>query len=145
MNRALFHMLIFLFVGNGLFTGMLYGQCTSNEVQLRIIRVGWSSKAWDTATNDTTIVKVKEGMHFGAKNSPSYFTLLEIIDASTINIRFSDELVVVGEPINYPSKHNPIIIFGNGKCFRLRLYDAGSDFCIEIIRTKEKTDLQSYN
>ncbi len=116
-------------------SGQLPAQNTNDNysVQLRIISISWSSKEWQNSVRDTTYIEVNRGENFGARNAPHYFNLLEIIDQSTLLIQFSDELVVVGEPIAAPSKRNPITIASGEKtCFRTRLYDAGTDYCIDF-------------
>jgi hypothetical protein len=101
------------------------------SVQLRIISIGWPSKEWQNPLTDTTYIEVNMGENFGARNAPHYFKLLDIIDQNTLLVQFSDELVVVGEPIAAPSKRNPITIASDEEiCFRTRLYDGGTDYCI---------------
>ncbi len=106
---------------------------SGSRVRLRIVQIGWSTKAWEAAFTDTTILEVEPGGEFGSKNAPLYFKLLEILDDHSVKIQFTDNLVVVGEPIAYPSKKNPIIISEGVNCFRIRHYDAGSDYCIDIL------------
>jgi hypothetical protein len=109
-------------------------------VGIRIIEIGWSGKTWDKINADTSVIFVKEGSEFGGKDSPYYFRLLEITDSNSIKVSFTDDLVIAGEPVNYPSTQNPVTISGEKKCFRMRLFDAGSDFCIEIIKTNNSVD-----
>lgn len=104
----------------------------NNAIQLRIISISWSGKEWQHTKTDTTCIEVNIGESFGASNGPHYFQLLDIIDSRTIKIKFSDELVVVGEPVEYPSKQNPIIISGEKVCFRTRLHNSGTDYCMNI-------------
>ncbi|MBN2612370.1 MAG: hypothetical protein JXB00_12495 [Bacteroidales bacterium] len=105
----------------------------NESVRLRIISISWSSKEWQDRIVDTTYIEVMEGENFGGKNSPHYFRLLEVTGNQTIKISFSDDIVVAGEAIAYPSKQNPIVITGEITCFRTRLYDAGTDFCINVM------------
>ncbi|MFX1252142.1 MAG: hypothetical protein ACFFCZ_11100 [Promethearchaeota archaeon] len=80
------------------------------------------------------IVVVKTGEKFGPimfEKKP--FRLLKIIDSNSIEVEFIQELVVVGEPIAYPSQQNPKIISLEKVGFRTRLYDAGTDIWIEIL------------
>ena len=118
-----------------IFSGGLFAQNTNENysAQLRIIRIGWSSKEWQNPERDTTYIEVNRGENFGARNAPHYFTLLNIIDRDSIQIKFTDDLVVVGEPVSMPSKKNPIVIkSGEKTCFRTRLYDGGTDYCIDF-------------
>ncbi len=108
------------------------------SVQFKIVEIGWSSKAGDIATTDTTELEVKINGLFGGKGSPYFFKLIEIIDSVSVKIQFTDDLVVVGEPVAYPSKQNPIIISGEKNCFRTRYLDGGSDFCIDILEIKNQ-------
>ncbi len=109
---------------------------TKNTIKLQIIEVGWSSKPWEKTSPDTSLIIVKEGMAFGGKDTPYYFRLLEIIDTNSIKVLFSNDLVIVGEPINFPSSQNPVVIYDEKQCFRLRHFDAGSDYCIEILKNQ---------
>lgn len=106
---------------------------TLQTVKLRIISIDWSGKKWDCGLPDTTLVEIQAGQNFGSKDDPLYFKLIEIIDEKTIKLEFKDDLVVAGEPVAYPSKQNPIIISGTTNCFRTRMYDGGTDYCIDIL------------
>lgn len=106
---------------------------TLQTVRLRIISINWSGKTWDCGLPDTTLIEIQTGQNFGSKDDPLYFKLIEIIDKKTIKLEFKDDLVVAGEPVAYPSKQNPIIISGNTNCFRTRMYDGGTDYCIDIL------------
>ena len=101
------------------------------SVQLSIISISWSGKEWKNPVSDTTYIEVNLGENFGAGNAPHYFKLVDIPDSNTIRVEFTDDLVVAGEPIAVPSKKNPVnILSGESTCFRTRLYDGGTDYCI---------------
>jgi hypothetical protein len=112
----------------------------SQSVRLRIISIAWSGKAWDHSITDTTILEIIIGEEFGSKNAPPYFKLIDIIDEQSVKIQFTDDLVVVGEPVAYTSKQNPIIITGSTNCFRTRLFDTGTDYCIDILEIKNQIE-----
>jgi hypothetical protein len=135
----------FVFLLTGLINILpVYSQIHSgiemNTVTIRIIEIGWPGKSGNKINMDTTYLVVGEGEEFGSKDSPYYFRLAEIIDSNIIKIGFTDNLVLVGEPVNYPSLRNPVIISDGKQCFRTRLFDAGTDFCIEVLRVNKNTD-----
>lgn len=122
----------------------LYG-CTNNQtsktVKLNLKINEWSSKVGAKPEHKikNSIVEIKEGKDFGpndfiAAPESKPFKLLEIVDENNVKMQFDNSLVVVGEPIGYPSKQNPIIISLEETCFRTRSYDAGTDICLKIIK-----------
>jgi hypothetical protein len=112
----------------------------SQSVKLRIISITWSGKAWDHSITDTTFLEINIGEEFGSKNAPPFFKLIDIIDDQSVKIQFTNDLVVVGEPVAYTSKQNPIIITGSTNCFRTRLFDAGTDYCIDILEINNQIE-----
>ena len=105
-------------------------------VQLRIIEIGCSARSRGEISSDTSIVLVREGFEFGYTGAPYYFRLLEITDSNSIKVLFTDDLVIVGEPVNHPSERNPVTISDEEQCFRLRHPETGYDYCVEILNTR---------
>ncbi len=106
--------------------------------KLRVMSIDWSERSWNPVVIDTIIIQISEGESFGGKNGPKYFKLLQIVDDQTIEILFSDKLVVAGEPTTSPSKQNPILISGSKNCFRTRLDVSGTDYCIDVLEVRTK-------
>ncbi len=106
-------------------------------VKLRVVRISWSGNSWNYSATDTLIIEISAGEEFGGRGDPKYFRLIRIINTETIEIQFSDNLVVAGEPLAYPSKQNPILISGRKNCFRTRLRDAGTDYCIDVLEIRK--------
>ncbi|MBN2273157.1 MAG: hypothetical protein JXK95_02400 [Bacteroidales bacterium] len=102
-------------------------------VRLRVVSIDWSDRSWDYAIIDTIIIQIAQGEEFGGKNDPKYFKLMRIVDSQTIEIQFSENIVVAGEPVSSPSRQNPILISEKNNCFRTRHIDAGTDYCIDIL------------
>ena len=115
-------------------------KANSKSVVLKIIEIGCPERTWDEVDSDTSIIVVCQGNDFGGNGAPYYFRLLEITDSNTIKVLFTDDLVIVGEPVNYPSTRNPVTISDEQQCFRVRHPEAGHDFCIEILKTNKNSD-----
>ncbi|MBN1611686.1 MAG: hypothetical protein JW940_33945 [Polyangiaceae bacterium] len=58
------------------------------------------------------------------------FTVLRVLDASSVEVGFGEAWVVVGEAIAYPSQQNPKRVSSEGVCFRMRVFDGGADLCL---------------
>jgi hypothetical protein len=115
-------------------------QTTPKEAAFNLTIDEWTS--WGAPENAHKIrsftVEAKEGEGFGpndftAAPQKSPFTLIEAKDEGAI-VQFDESLVVVGEPIDEPSKQNPKTISIEGTCFRTRSYDSGADLCLSLVR-----------
>ena len=111
---------------------------SADFVKLRIVSIDWSEKSFDCMAIDTIVIRIFQEESFGGNNKPKYFKLLRVLDAHTVEIQFSDKLIVTGEPTNYQSKKNPVIISGNNNCFRTMHNDSGTDYCIDVLETGSK-------
>jgi len=124
-----------LFVFFCLYSNSMVAQEKPKDVTLRVIRIKWPNKLWHTVTSDTTLITVEEGIRFGADKTLPYFTLLKILDPSNIEVQYSHDLFIIGEPIHLSSDVNITNINLQGKCFRMIQEGPGpgSDFCIDIL------------
>ena len=111
---------------------------SADFARLRIVSIDWSEKSPDCMAIDTIIIRIFQEESFGVNNKPKYFKFLRVLDPQTIEIQFSEKLVVAGEPTNYQSKKNLVIISGNNNCFRAMYNDSGTDYCIDVLETGSK-------
>jgi hypothetical protein len=96
------------------------------KVPLGIERV-WDAPQWRC---------LRTGEKFGpAGDSPEAlsFTVLRVLDATSVEVGFGEGWVVVGEPIAYPSQQNPKRVSTDGVCFRARVFDGGTDLCLKRV------------
>jgi hypothetical protein len=67
------------------------------------------------------------------KSEALSFTVLRVLDATSVEVGFGEGWVVVGEPIAYPSQQNPKRVSTEGVCFRMRVFDGGADLCLKRV------------